>query len=94
MESLLVSDDLYRDTFSGSVISALEYLTEGTLAKESEDFIPIGQVIAEIDQIISTFIVVTVVVLACIGVRRPFRVLGSGKPDGRIVENLASFIQR
>lgn len=62
MEALLVANDLDRDHFARSVITALQDLAERALAQHVNDLVTISNVISWYDEVVASFIVVAVVV--------------------------------
>ena len=92
MESLLVPNNLNCDRTSRSMISAAQYLTEGTLPETVHDFVTVTKLVPVHDKIVAAIIVIAVVVRRFV---RVGRLLLATSPDvihRRIIKNLLPLI--
>lgn len=69
------------------MIPAMQYLTERSFAKRVYNFIPIGKVVMVDDEIVTPFIIITVVVRRVIGDSKFFPAIRTKAIDRRIVQN-------
>jgi hypothetical protein len=92
MEALLIADDLDCYRFTSAVIAAMQDLTKGALAERVDDLVPISQVIAIDDEVVSTVVVVPKIVSR---VLRRGLVLLAPSPDTvdrRVVDDLLALV--
>ena len=68
MEPLLVPDNLYCDGPSGSMVSAAQHLSKGTLPEAVHDFVTVTKMVPVDDKIIAPIIVIAVVVCGSVRV--------------------------
>lgn len=92
MEPFLVPDDLYGDRFPRLVIPALDHLTERALAEDTDDLVPVRQVIVRYDQVVSPLIIVAKVVLRNVCPGSVLVTLDASIVDFGKVENLLTLI--
>lgn len=62
MEPLLVANDFDCHRFASAMIPAVQYLTERPFAKSVDDFITIRKMISHYDQVVSTFIIISMII--------------------------------
>lgn len=59
MKPLLIANNLHSHEYTRLVVNAPHDLTETSLAKYVDDFIPVRKMISRYDSVVSTFVVVT-----------------------------------
>ena len=94
VEPLLVPNNLYCNRLSCGMVSAAQYLAEGTLPEAVHDFVTVAEMITVNNKIITAVIIIAVVV------RQPFRMswflltTSSNIIHRRVIKNLLPLVIR
>ena len=92
MKPLLIPYDLDRHRLARAMISAVQYLTEGSFAKSVNNLITVRKMIPEDNKVVATLIVISVVVSGVLQSGGLLVALSTNEVDRWVFEDFLAFI--